>query len=120
MRYKFQPFLGNQLACLTADTVSLVLDPDQSGLQRMDELELPLCQLPRLFLGQGGCSLLEDLECRRSVLRVIAGVVGDGRTELLIVIAGLFQLLQNDFLELLQLFIARKKCQRPLKRRASP
>jgi len=40
-----QTFFRNQLTCLAADAVGLVLDTDKGVLQMLDELFLTLCEL---------------------------------------------------------------------------
>ena len=83
MRHQFEPLLWNQLSCRTADTVCLVLNPYKSRLKRVDKLKLPLGQLPRLFFRQSRGAFLQDLECGRCILSIIAGTVSNRRPELL-------------------------------------
>ena len=50
MGHGAEPFLADELSCLTADAVGLVLYTYQCRLQMLDELQLPLCQPSGLFL----------------------------------------------------------------------
>ena len=50
VRYKAKPFLWYKFAGLSADAVSLVLNPYKRCLQVLDELILALGQLACLFL----------------------------------------------------------------------
>ena len=72
MRYKTETLLRDELSGHTAYAISLVLDSDESSLEVLDELVLTLRKSTCLLLSKGCSSLLHDLECRRSILDIVA------------------------------------------------
>ena len=88
-----------------ANAVGLVLDTDERGFQVLDELVLPGCQLAGFLLRLGSGSFFQHLERRGGVFRVVAAAVVDLGLKHLVVPAGLGKLLQDQFLELLELFV---------------
>lgn len=81
VRHLHQPFFGDEAARGLADAVGFVLDAHERHFEVADELHLMCGQPPALLLREGRSTLLEHLERRRGVLRIVVGRMGDRRTQ---------------------------------------
>lgn len=106
MRHQTQPLLRNKLSCLTAYSISLVLDAHKCGLEVLDELVLPLRELAGLLLGKlVGAIVLDRLERRCGVLDVVAAVVHNHPSQGVILFPGLVKHIIDDSAELFKFLI---------------
>lgn len=76
VRHFHQPLLGDQLAGGFADAVCLVLDAYECHFEVADEFHLMGRQAAALLFGERSGSLLQHLERRRGILRIVRCGVG--------------------------------------------
>ena len=99
-----QTFLGNQLACLAADAVGLVLDAHQSGLQTSDELLGTLTLVHERLLGKCFRAFLQGV-IRGVGFIIVHTVPIDFLNEDLVIALGSSEFLVDELAELLEFFV---------------
>ena len=105
MRYSAQTLFGNQFAGFATHTVGLVLDTDKCVLEMLDKLQLSRSELTCLLLGESGCSLFKNLECRGRICNIITLGIVDVGAEGFVLFLSLIELFKNQCLELLEFFV---------------
>ena len=102
VRHFHQPLLGNELSGRFADAVRLVLDAYERHFEVADEFHLMGCQAAALLFGERSGSLLQHLERRRCVFRIVVGGMGDRGAQQLVVRTRVLKLFQDKLPELFE------------------
>ena len=102
VRHFHQPLLGDQLAGGFADAVCLVLDAYECHFEVADEFHLMGRQAAALLFGERSGSLLQHLERRRGILRIVRCGVGYRGAQEFVIRTCCFQFFENELFELFQ------------------
>ena len=87
-----QPLLGNELSGRFADAVRLVLDAYERHFEVADKFHLMGSQTTAFLFGKSCSALLQHLERRRCVFRIVVGGMGDRGAQQLVVRARVLKL----------------------------
>ena len=101
-----QPLLGNELSGRFADAVRLVLDAYERHFEVADKFHLMGSQTTAFLFGKSCGALLQHLERRRCVFRIVVGGMGDRGAQQLVVRTRVLKLFQDKLPELFEFGVA--------------
>lgn len=96
-----QALLGDELTCLSADAVGLILDATQCRLEVVDELQKSLGHTTSFSLGEGSSAFMDSFKGRLGVGYIVACTVCSAFSQEVIIANSLVELVQDQVTELL-------------------